>query len=79
MRYGKIPAGRGRGGGEVRWRNESHTSAHPFLCFLKFAEEGEVTENNPFSYETASGVCRCFVFFKNQSIDFLLKPHNDKI
>lgn len=42
MRYGKIPAG--GGGGEVRWRNESHTSAHPLLFFLKFAEEEEVTE-----------------------------------
>lgn len=42
MRYGEIP--RGGGGGEVRWGNESHTSAHPFLFFFKFAEEGKVME-----------------------------------
>lgn len=41
------------GGGEARWRNESHASAHPFLFFLKFAEEGKVAGKQSLtSYET---------------------------
>lgn len=77
MRYGEIPTG--GGGGEVRWRNESHTSAHPFLFFLKFAEEGKGAEKlSTVCYETIWCFWFVFGFFKSMN-RLISRPSRGKL